>query len=68
MASDDGIRVNCIVPDWIATERVTAEERASIPPPIPLSTITSEVIRLVADDSLAGYAAVIWRGHAPRLE
>jgi NAD(P)-dependent dehydrogenase (short-subunit alcohol dehydrogenase family) len=67
LASVDGIRVNCIVPDWIATERVTAEERASIPPPIPLETIAVEVIRLISDDSLAGRAVVIWRGEEPRL-
>jgi NAD(P)-dependent dehydrogenase (short-subunit alcohol dehydrogenase family) len=62
LASVDGIRVNRIVPDWIATERVTAEQRASIPPPIPLATITAQVLRLVSDDSLAGRAVVIWRG------
>ena len=67
LASVDGVRVNCIVPDWIATERLTAEERASDPPPIPLATIAAEVLRLVADDSLAGRAVVIWRGEAPRL-
>lgn len=67
LASADGVRVNCVVPDWIATERVTAEERASDPPPIPLATIAAEVIRLVSDDSLAGRAVVIWRGEAPRL-
>jgi hypothetical protein len=32
----DGARVDCIVPDRIATERLTAEERASDPPPRPL--------------------------------
>jgi NAD(P)-dependent dehydrogenase (short-subunit alcohol dehydrogenase family) len=63
----DGVRVNCIVPDWIATERLTAEERASDPPPIPLATITDQVLRLVADDALAGRAIVIWRGQAPQL-
>jgi NAD(P)-dependent dehydrogenase (short-subunit alcohol dehydrogenase family) len=67
LASVDGIRVNCIVPDWIATERLTAEERASVPAPIPLATIAAEVIRLIADDSLAGRAVEIWRGEAPRL-
>jgi NAD(P)-dependent dehydrogenase (short-subunit alcohol dehydrogenase family) len=67
LGSVDGIRVNCIAPDWIATERVTAEERASIPPPIPLATIAAEVIRLVSDDSLAGRAVPIWRGETPRL-
>ena len=67
LASVDGVRVNCIVPDWIATERLTAEELASVPPPIPLATIAGEVVRLVADDSLAGRAVVIWRGEPPRL-
>jgi len=45
---------------------VTAEERATIPPPIPLATITAEVIRLISDDSLTGRAVVIWRGEDPR--
>jgi NAD(P)-dependent dehydrogenase (short-subunit alcohol dehydrogenase family) len=62
LASVDGVRVNCIVPDWIATERLTPEERASVPPPIPLARIAAETIRLVSDDSLAGRAVVIWRG------
>ena len=61
LAAIDGVRVNCIVPDWIATERLTAGERASVPPPIPLATITAEVIRLITDDSLQGQAVVIWR-------
>jgi len=67
LAAVDGIRVNCIVPDWVATERLTAEERASVPPPIPLATIADAVMRLIADDSLAGRALVIWRGKAPQL-
>jgi NAD(P)-dependent dehydrogenase (short-subunit alcohol dehydrogenase family) len=58
----DGVRVNCIVPDWIATERLTDEERASDPPPIPLERISAEVLRLIADDALAGRASIIWRG------
>lgn len=67
LAAADGVRVNCIVPDWIATERLTAEELASEPPPIPLATIASEVLRLLRDDSLAGRAVVIWRGEPPQL-
>jgi NAD(P)-dependent dehydrogenase (short-subunit alcohol dehydrogenase family) len=57
-----GVRVNCLVPDWMATERLTPEELASDPPPIPLETITAAVLRLIADDSPAGEAVVIWRG------
>jgi NAD(P)-dependent dehydrogenase (short-subunit alcohol dehydrogenase family) len=63
----DGIRVNCIVPDWVATERVSAEERATTPPPIPLATVAAGVIRLIRDDALAGRALLLWRGAEPRL-
>jgi NAD(P)-dependent dehydrogenase (short-subunit alcohol dehydrogenase family) len=63
----DGVRVNCIVPDWVATERVTAEERATTPPPIPLATVAAGVIRLIRDDSLAGRALLLWRGAEPCL-
>ena len=63
----EGVRVNCIVPDWVATERVTAEERATTPPPIPLATVAAGVIRLIRDDSLAGRALLLWRGAEPRL-
>jgi NAD(P)-dependent dehydrogenase (short-subunit alcohol dehydrogenase family) len=58
----DGVRVNCIVPDWVATERVTAEERATTPPPIPLATVAAAAIRLIRDDTLAGHALELWRG------
>jgi NAD(P)-dependent dehydrogenase (short-subunit alcohol dehydrogenase family) len=64
----DGIRVNCVVPDWIATERVTAQERAATPPPIPLARVAAAVIRLIRDDSLAGRALVLWRDAEPRLD
>jgi NAD(P)-dependent dehydrogenase (short-subunit alcohol dehydrogenase family) len=61
----DGVRVNCIVPDWVATERVSAEERATTPP---LATVAAAVIRLIRDDTLAGRALVLWRGEAPSLD
>jgi NAD(P)-dependent dehydrogenase (short-subunit alcohol dehydrogenase family) len=63
----DGVRVNCIVPDWIATERLTEEELASVPPPVPLATVTDAVLRLIADEALAGRAIELWRGEPPRL-
>jgi len=53
--------------DWVATERVTADELASTPPPIPLATMVAGVIRLIRDDSLAGRALVLLRGAEPRL-
>jgi NAD(P)-dependent dehydrogenase (short-subunit alcohol dehydrogenase family) len=68
LAAVDGVRVNCIVPDWVATERVTAKERATTPPPIPLATVANAVITLIRDDTLAGRAMVLWRGEDPRLD
>jgi NAD(P)-dependent dehydrogenase (short-subunit alcohol dehydrogenase family) len=65
-AAIDGVRVNCIVPDWIATERLTAEERASTPPPVPLATVTEAVLQLIRDDTAAGRAILLRRGAAPR--
>jgi NAD(P)-dependent dehydrogenase (short-subunit alcohol dehydrogenase family) len=62
LASIDGIRVNCVVPDWIATERVSAEERAVTPPPIPLATVVEAVMTLIRDDALAGRVTVLARG------
>ena len=68
LAAVDGVRVNCIVPDWVATERVTAEERATTPPPIPLDTVADAVLTLIRDDTLAGRALVLLRGGASRIE
>ena len=61
------VRVNCLVPDWVATERVSAAERATNPPPIPLETIASATLRLVRDDELSGRIMLVERGAAPRL-
>ena len=68
LAAVDGVRVNCIVPDWVATERVTAEERATMPPPIPLDTVADAVLTLIRDDTLAGRALVLLRGGATRID
>ena len=69
-----GIRVNCIVPDWIATERAQAElaamsadERAAMPTPVPMHAVAGEVVRLVRDDELAGRVLVMVGGEDPRL-
>jgi NAD(P)-dependent dehydrogenase (short-subunit alcohol dehydrogenase family) len=61
------VRVNCLVPDWVATERLTDEERASEPPPIPLSTVAEATLQLIRDDTLAARVMLIKRGEAPRL-
>ncbi len=54
-----GVRINCVAPGWILTERAEAElaamsadERAAAPEVIPLDTITDAVMRLIADDTL----------------
>jgi NAD(P)-dependent dehydrogenase (short-subunit alcohol dehydrogenase family) len=62
-----GVRVNCLVPDWVATERVTEAERASDPPPVTLKAVADAALRLVADDTLAGRVLVLDRGRPPRL-
>lgn len=64
---DERVRVNCLVPDWIATERLTDAERSLDPPPIPLSHITEQTLRLVSDDSLSGRVIVLDRGQVPEL-
>jgi NAD(P)-dependent dehydrogenase (short-subunit alcohol dehydrogenase family) len=66
------VRVNCIVPDWIATERGQGElarmspvERAAAPMQVPMADIAAAVIAFVHDDDLAG-RVVLLRGGEPR--
>jgi NAD(P)-dependent dehydrogenase (short-subunit alcohol dehydrogenase family) len=68
------VRVNCVVPDWIATERalreldgMSEEERAEAPTPIPMEDVAECVVRFIRDDRLAGRVLVIRGGEAPRL-
>ena len=61
------VRVNCLVPDWVATERVTEAELATEPPPIPLDVVAGATLELVRNDNLAGRVMVVFRGEAPRL-
>ena len=67
-----GVRVNCIVPDWIATdrahgelERMTAAERKEAGPLVPMVDVAAAVIAFVSDDELAG-RVVLLRGGRPR--
>jgi NAD(P)-dependent dehydrogenase (short-subunit alcohol dehydrogenase family) len=61
-----GVRVNCVVPDWVRTERaeaelaaMTAEERAAAPGPIALDVLTDAVVALIRDESAAGRVEVL---------
>jgi NAD(P)-dependent dehydrogenase (short-subunit alcohol dehydrogenase family) len=61
--ADEGIRVNCVCPDWVDTpmsrrtrDRMPADVQRDLLPPDLLSgdDIASAVMELIADDSLAG--------------
>jgi NAD(P)-dependent dehydrogenase (short-subunit alcohol dehydrogenase family) len=61
-----GVRVNCVVPGWIATERAAREldamgeaEAAAAPVPIPMDVVADAVVELVRDDGAAGRVTVI---------
>jgi NAD(P)-dependent dehydrogenase (short-subunit alcohol dehydrogenase family) len=72
LADLEGVRVNCIVPDWIATdraagelERMTAAERRAAGPLVPMADVTAAVVAFIGDDELAG-RVVLLRGGRPR--
>jgi NAD(P)-dependent dehydrogenase (short-subunit alcohol dehydrogenase family) len=69
-----GVRVNCVVPDWIATERaldevarMTPAERAAAPTPRPPEEIAAAVVDFVRDEDHSGRVMVMWPGESPRL-
>jgi NAD(P)-dependent dehydrogenase (short-subunit alcohol dehydrogenase family) len=71
---DTGVRVNCVVPDWIATERamgelaaMTPEARAAEPPLVDPSELADAVVELVRDESLAGRVVLLPRGEPRRF-
>jgi NAD(P)-dependent dehydrogenase (short-subunit alcohol dehydrogenase family) len=66
------VRVNCIVPDWIATdrahgelERMTPAERKEAGPLVPMADVAAAVIAFVGDERMAGRVVVL-RGGKPR--
>src|SRR5262245_19693487 len=77
LGADDNIRVNCIVPDWVATpdvyaywESLTPDQRSLLGIPGRLTTveeIATAVLRLATDDTLAGRVVVWWSDDQPRL-
>jgi NAD(P)-dependent dehydrogenase (short-subunit alcohol dehydrogenase family) len=52
LAEHRGVRVNCVVPDWIATERDPDA-------PIPMAAVADAVIDLATDDDAAGRVTVL---------
>lgn len=68
----DGVRVNCVVPDWVGTPR-GIRERAALPAAergpalVPLEAVTDAVVRCVADESLSGRVLLLEREAEPRL-
>jgi NAD(P)-dependent dehydrogenase (short-subunit alcohol dehydrogenase family) len=75
--ASEGIRVNCIAPDWIPTPELRAyidslspEQRLRSGVPSRLTTldeISTVVLELATDESLAGRVLVWWSDDAPRL-
>lgn len=67
-----GVRVGCVVPDWVGTDRAYAElaamgpaERAAAPPLVPLGELADAVLGLCTDDTLAGRVLVLRPGPEP---
>lgn len=77
LATEAGIRVNCLLPDWVATPEVkeyfdslTPEQRAEqgVPPVLTsLEEIGDAVLELATDEKLIGRIMVMWSGEPTRL-
>ena len=83
LAAERNVRVNCIAPDWTATEFVrerfaamTPAERAEArdgfgrPPPerfLEPAEVADAALAVLRDDDLAGRTLVLWCGEEPRL-
>lgn len=76
LRESDNIRVNCLVPHWVAVPEVKTywdaltpaqrKERGAPPKLIELDEVAQAVVRLIADESLAGRVLILWDG--PRAE
>jgi NAD(P)-dependent dehydrogenase (short-subunit alcohol dehydrogenase family) len=71
---ETGVRVNCVVPDWIATDRalgelaaMTPEARAAEAPLVDPDDLADAVVELIRDESLAGRVMLLPRGEPRRL-
>jgi NAD(P)-dependent dehydrogenase (short-subunit alcohol dehydrogenase family) len=73
----EGIRINCIVPAWIASEEVkefwealTPQQRKELRAPevlLTLDEIADAVLEPITNDNLAGRVMVLWNGEPRRL-
>jgi NAD(P)-dependent dehydrogenase (short-subunit alcohol dehydrogenase family) len=66
LAETDGVRVSCVVPDWIGLPRahdelaaMSADERAAVPPLIPPDQVADVVTDLILDDRAVGRVVVL---------
>jgi NAD(P)-dependent dehydrogenase (short-subunit alcohol dehydrogenase family) len=74
LAATDRVRVNCVVPHWIATEEVhreiaamTPEARGEVPELLQPSEVADAVVGLIENDDLAGRVLVMWCEEEPYL-
>ena len=77
LRDSDNIRVNCLVPAWIASpgpkeywESLTPEQRRERGVPetlLSLDEVADAILRLATDESLFGRIMVWWNGQPPRL-
>jgi NAD(P)-dependent dehydrogenase (short-subunit alcohol dehydrogenase family) len=74
LAERDGVRVNCIVPNWIETlevlteiEAMSPEERAGVPKVMTKpEEIAALAVELVENEGLAGRVFIWWTAREPR--
>jgi 3-oxoacyl-[acyl-carrier protein] reductase len=70
LVASHGVRVNCVVPDWVATERGLREreelpEAERGPSLVSLDDLTDAVVRFVEDDNLTGRILLLDRDERP---
>lgn len=54
------VRVNCVAPGWVATDRALASlEPGDAPPPVSLGALCDAVVALIEDDSARGQVVVL---------
>ncbi len=73
----ENIRVNCLVPDWVATEEVKAywdtltpqqRKEQGVPDVLtPVEEIADAVVELITDETLAGRVMILWSGQPRRV-